>query len=281
MDNSKYKSSVTNAFNEMAAMYDDIFTSGPLKILECMVFQTLEDNIPSQPCKILDAGGGTGRIGLHFALKGHNVTVLDISEAMLEVGRKIVTEINTIKGSIEFLQGDIEEMKMFPDEKYDFIIMEGSVVSFLVHPKVALKEIYRVLSPNGKVMFSAQNRFFFMYLAPSFKIMKSIMNTGRVYPHLNDGSNHKCGSHCFFPDDFKTLITQSNFNILKIGSRFMFANRLKDKTAKLDEDPNFFTEVLQMEMEKQWDANFMNWGRVLVSIAEKSINQNQNKYLNY
>ena len=59
-----------------------------------------------KPWRVLDAGGGTGRVGVALAERGHEVVVADLSAKMLQVAHDkarqagVVSRINTVKADI-------------------------------------------------------------------------------------------------------------------------------------------------------------------------------------
>lgn len=96
---------------------------------------------------LLDLGCGAGETSVYFALKGAKVTAADISMGMLKIAetlsRKYGVNIVTIRSVAERLE--------FPDYSFDYIF--GNGVLHHVQLDQAIKEIKRVLKPNGKAIF--------------------------------------------------------------------------------------------------------------------------------
>lgn len=100
-----------------------------------------------QPEAILDIATGTGDLVLMMAkTNAQRIVGLDLSEGMLSVGRKKVKELN-LEHQIEMIQGDSENLP-FEDNTFDAITVSFGVRNFENLEK-GLKEIYRVLKPNG------------------------------------------------------------------------------------------------------------------------------------
>lgn len=266
-DPEEYKRKVQSIYDSMASSYNSYFEKGALKVLNEIIRRNLFAVIKKHHIKILDAGGGDGKLGLLFAKEGHNVTVVDISHQMLDKGRKRALK-EELKGNISFIEGDLENLAFFEDNFFDFIICEGSVLSFLPNPNLALKEFYRIIKPGGEMIISVQNRLFFMWLGQSIPIMKSVWKTGRVYPQINAGADYKCSSHSFTPNEFSECVENAGLQIKRLGSRYMVANRLNSEE-RLDKDPLFFEEVVNMELSMAWDENFISFGRILTILATK------------
>ncbi|MBD5534785.1 MAG: methyltransferase domain-containing protein [Lachnospiraceae bacterium] len=263
-----YKKNVADSFENMSSAYNSYFESGPLRVLTEIVRRSVLEAVKEHHYKILDAGGGDGKLGIMFAQLGHDVTVVDISQRMLDIGITRIKE-EEVKGKIQFIQGDLENLDFLPDEEFDFIICEGSVISFLPNPDLGLKEMYRVMKTGGELFICAQNRNFFMWISHSFPIVKKVLKTGRVYPQINAGADYKCSSHSYTMSEFKHVVNEAGFKITRVGSRYMIANRIDDKQGRLNTDPDFFNEVLEMELSLCWNEDFVQQGRILTIIAQK------------
>ena len=88
--------------------------------------------------KVLDNGCGTGWFGKILQDKGADVIGIDISDTLLEKASK---DIPTKKASSYKLP--------FDDQTFDYVI-SFMVIHILDNPIKALREVYRVLKPNGK-----------------------------------------------------------------------------------------------------------------------------------
>lgn len=103
-----------------------------------------------QPKQILDIATGTGDFALEaLALKPEKVIGVDISEGMLEVGRKKMKR-KGVDHLIEMQTGDSENLK-FPDNHFDAVIVAFGVRNFENLEK-GLAEMLRVTRPGGTVV---------------------------------------------------------------------------------------------------------------------------------
>ena len=102
--------------------------------------------------RVLDVACGTGIVARRAAPRvGANGTVvgLDLNEGMLEVARKISSEV---RPPIEWRRGDATEMPL-PDGMFDVVFCQQGLQFFPDQP-AALREMYRVLVPNGRLALS-------------------------------------------------------------------------------------------------------------------------------
>lgn len=101
----------------------------------------------AQPKTILDIATGTGDLAIMMGKKTTaQITGLDLSAGMLEVGRKKV-EQEGLSSRIEMIQGDSESLP-FDDNSFDCVTVSFGVRNF-EHLEQGLAEIYRILKPGG------------------------------------------------------------------------------------------------------------------------------------
>ncbi|OYQ38347.1 bifunctional demethylmenaquinone methyltransferase/2-methoxy-6-polyprenyl-1,4-benzoquinol methylase [Flavobacterium cyanobacteriorum] len=99
------------------------------------------------PQTILDIATGTGDLALLMAKTGAGEIIgADISEGMMEVGRKKVTAQN-LDSRVKLVYGDSENLP-FQDNYFDAITVAFGVRNFETLEK-GLAEILRVLKPGG------------------------------------------------------------------------------------------------------------------------------------
>ncbi|MCM4154816.1 bifunctional demethylmenaquinone methyltransferase/2-methoxy-6-polyprenyl-1,4-benzoquinol methylase UbiE [Gramella sp. AN32] len=141
------KEQVEQMFDSISDNYDGlnrvISLGTDVKWRKKVVAKVTETN----PEKILDIATGTGDLAIQMANSGAKKIIgLDISEGMLKVGRKKISNKN-LDSKIEMIQGDSEDLP-FQNDEFDAITVAFGVRNFQNLEK-GLKEIYRVLKPNG------------------------------------------------------------------------------------------------------------------------------------
>ena len=141
------KEQVTQMFDTISGNYDElnrVISMGIDVKWRKKVVQLVAD---TQPANILDIATGTGYLAiLMTATSAQKIIGLDLSEGMLEIGRKKIAEKN-LSQTIELIAGDSENIP-FPDNHFDAITVSFGIRNFENLEK-GLSEIYRVLKPNG------------------------------------------------------------------------------------------------------------------------------------
>lgn len=102
------------------------------------------------PEKILDIGCGKGRIGIHLAQAGFNVTGFDVVPSAAAEFRRIAAE-KGLEGKVRALVRDMNEQWRIPDDSFDcaFAITVVDNLVTLQAREHFMDELLRVLSPRG------------------------------------------------------------------------------------------------------------------------------------
>ncbi len=144
-----------------------------------------------RPKLILDVATGTGDFAIQaLDLQPDKVIGIDISEGMLDVGRKKMKERH-LDQKIELRSGDSENLP-FEENKFDAVIVAFGVRNFENLEK-GLAEIFRVVKPGGKVVilefskpshfpFKQLYNFYFKFVLP--KIGRLISQDQAAYTYL-------------------------------------------------------------------------------------------------
>ena len=199
------KEQVASMFNNISGQYDFLnhFLSLGIDILwRKKAIKLLKAD---QPKLILDIATGTGDFAIEaLALHPNKVIGVDISEGMLEVGRKKLKR-KKLEEKIELQLGDSERL-LFDDNKFDAIIVAFGVRNFENLEK-GLTDMNRVLKPGGKAVilefskpksfpFKQLYQFYFKWILP--KIGSIISKDQSAYTYLPESVNE-------FPDGKKFL----------------------------------------------------------------------------
>lgn len=74
--------------------------------------------------RVLDAGCGTGRVGIELARRGVRVTGIDADADMLAAARAKAPDI-------DWYEGDLSDPRGLPDGSFDIVLLAGNVMIFL------------------------------------------------------------------------------------------------------------------------------------------------------
>ena len=167
----------------------------------------------TNPSTILDIATGTGDLAIHLAkTNATKIIGLDISEGMLQVGRKKI-EVLKLNNTIEMVFGDSENIP-FENDSFDAITVAFGVRNFENLSK-GLLEIYRVLKPGGtfvvletsvptKTPFKQGYNFYSTKILPT--IGKLFSKDKVAYKYLSDSA-----ASFPFGDAFNNILLKNGF----------------------------------------------------------------------
>ena len=165
------------------------------------------------PENILDIATGTGDLAINLTkTRAKKIIGLDISEGMLNVGRKKIKE-RKLNSLVEMIIGDSENLP-FENDSFDAISVAFGVRNFETLEK-GLSEIYRVLKVNGVFVVLEtsvpQNRFikqvYFVYTKFFLPLIGKLFSRDKTaYEYLSDSA-----AKFPFGKDFNNILKKIGF----------------------------------------------------------------------
>jgi ubiquinone/menaquinone biosynthesis C-methylase UbiE len=125
-----------NMFTLIAPFYDTLMTT----VHKRQGGHLLRELEPWTGKRVLDAGGGTGRLAAQMQGSGAQVWLLDLSPQMLKRCRKVLPRERCV-------QGDAADMP-FTDGHFD-VVTTVDAIHHIRPQREMLREVWRVLAPGG------------------------------------------------------------------------------------------------------------------------------------
>ena len=184
------KEQVAKMFNNISHRYDflnHLLSLGIDKVWRKKAISVLK---PLSPKKILDVATGTGDFAIQsIELNPDKIIGIDISEGMLDVGRRKITARN-LGDKIELIRGDSENIP-YSQNKFDAVTVAFGVRNFENLTR-GLSEIKRVLRPGGMVVilefskpaafpFKQLYHFYFRFVLPRIGSLVSSDKSAYTY----------------------------------------------------------------------------------------------------
>ena len=199
-----YKHSELGKKQQVAGMFDDIafrydflnrFLSAGIDI--SWRKKAIRQLLKTQPKTLLDVATGTADVAIMASgmLKPEKITGIDISDGMLEIGRKKIQKLG-LENTIELLNGDCETIN-FENDSFEAVTVAFGVRNFENLEK-GLSEIKRVLKPGGKLVVLEFSK-------PRSAVVKSMYN---LYMKVICPGVGK-----FFSNQFKSFLKEKNLRL--------------------------------------------------------------------
>jgi len=215
---------VARMFDNIANRYDLLNSVLSLGIHKGWRKKCVKLLAAKKPKVILDVATGTGDFAIECAtLKPEKIIGIDISEGMMEIGRKKLTE----KGICHFttLKSGNAETVSFPDDTFDAIVVGFGVRNFENLEK-GLANLYRILKPGGQLvvlefsypqnpLVKAGYNFYFSYITPL--VGKLFSKDQRAYSYLTESVKAFPNNEAFVAILQKLKYKNTSFESLSLG----------------------------------------------------------------
>lgn len=213
------KDQVERMFNDIAGNYDMLNRSMSMGIDQRWRKKALNKLKPNAPKLMLDVATGTADVSIMASrlLNPDKIIGIDISEGMLEIGRKKIIDAG-LQDKIELMKGDSETIS-FDDNQFDAVTVAFGVRNFQ-NLENGLSEILRVLKPGGKLVvleFSKPTSpiykpFYRLYMSTICPLLAKLFSKNdAAYKYLDESINH-------FPEgkNFSSIMEKVGFKNLSI-----------------------------------------------------------------
>ncbi len=206
------KEQVKQMFDNIAHRYDFLNRFLSMGIDKGWRKKAIKMLAKQNPKRILDVATGTGDFAIEtLKINPDEVIGVDISEGMLEMGRKKLEEKGISK--IILQQGDSENLQ-FDDNSFDAVIVAFGVRNFENLQK-GLSEIHRVLKPGGTAMvleFSKPRGLFKLIYNFYFNVILPLW--GKLFSGDNSAYTYLPESVKAFPEGeaFKEIMSDVKYN---------------------------------------------------------------------
>ena len=132
--------SLRTTFGDVGQLYDSVRPSYPEPIIERILsYSQIERN-----GKIIEVGCGTGKSTIPFAVRGFDMTALDISEKLIAIARQNTSSFPNVK----YVVTSFEEADL-PISYFDLLI--SATAFHWTDPSVSYAKAYQLLKNNGTI----------------------------------------------------------------------------------------------------------------------------------
>jgi ubiquinone/menaquinone biosynthesis C-methylase UbiE len=213
--------------------------------------------------KILDAGGGTGRMTLPLAKLGYQVTLCDLSPGMLAVAREKL-QVDGLLDRVEIKEADLASLP-FHVETFDLVVCLHGAFSIADSLKAA-NELTRVTKRGGNIIVDALSRYWAVVHElnenpeAALKLLKSEVN----YAY----DIHSEWQRVFSPEEFKGLFEKNGIKVIGIYGSF-YQLLLTEILERREWDDKFLAQVVEIMMYLRDVPSVIGMAQLLFLVGEK------------
>lgn len=229
------------------------------KIREVIIWQDIEAILSTypanQPLTILDAGGGQGQIACKLAKLGHNVTLCDISQQMLDIAK---TAAESEHLTLTYINAPIQELSTKLTNNFDLVICHA-VLEWVSEPKGLLSALKALLNTNGTLSL-----MFYNYHGLLFRTV-TLGNFGYVQAGLSKRKKKTLSpDHPRDPNEVYRWLNELDFHVIQKTGIRVFHDYLVDKQKQQAR----FDELLQLEQQFCRQEPYISLARYIHVVAK-------------
>jgi len=213
--------------------------------------------------KILDAGGGTGRITLPLARLGYQVTLCDLSPGMLAIAREKLHREGLLD-RVESKEADLVSLP-FHDETFDLVVCLHGAFSYPDSLKAA-KELTRVMKIGGEIIVDALSRYWAVVheLNNNPELAIKLLKSEANYTY----DRHGDWMRAFSPEEFKGLFEENGTKVIGIyGSSPTLLP--KEISERKEWDNKFLNQVVEVMIYLREEPSVIGMAAELILVGEK------------
>jgi S-adenosylmethionine-dependent methyltransferase len=147
-------------FDELATRFAEKIYGGAKGAIRLAVLQTdLKEALPQRPLRVLDIGAGLGHMSLWLAQHGHEVTLAEPAEPMLDGARQRFAEAGV---NATFIQAPWQELLGQFNQPFDLVLCHA-VLEWLAEPHAILPVLHQLTAPDGWLSLAFYNKDALIY----------------------------------------------------------------------------------------------------------------------
>lgn len=147
-------------FDELATRFAEKIYGGAKGAIRLAVLQAdLREALPQRPLRVLDIGAGLGHMALWLAEQGHEVTLTEPAEPMLEGARQRFTAAGM---NATFIQTAWQQLPEHGLQPFDVVICHA-VLEWLAEPHAILPILHSLTVADGWLSLAFYNRDALVY----------------------------------------------------------------------------------------------------------------------
>jgi S-adenosylmethionine-dependent methyltransferase len=147
-------------FDALAARFSEKIYGGAKGAIRLAVLQAdLAEALPERPLRVLDVGAGLGHMALWLAERGHQLTLAEPAEPMLDAARERFAAAGQ---TASFIQAPWQQLLGLLEQPYDLVLCHA-VLEWLAEPQAILPVLHQLTAVDGRLSLAFYNRDALIY----------------------------------------------------------------------------------------------------------------------
>ncbi len=239
--------------DRVAAKYDEIYADPFWAFHDEITWRLVKPHLPRDlSAKCIDLGCGTGKWGLKTLKSGFATCFLDNSPGMIEQVKQKLEEMGPKGRKGTTIVADIVDMSEIPDAQFALVMAMGDPLSICSDPVRAVREMARILAPDGVACVTADNRLGGIdhYIQRgNLDALEQFVRTGKTR-WLTSEEEERFELTTFTPSQLRRLFESAGFEVLDVAGKTILPLRAN---RTLLEHPDAIKRLVRLELELQKD----------------------------
>jgi S-adenosylmethionine-dependent methyltransferase len=232
-----------------------------------LAFANLQEHLPqgAQPLHALDVGGGTGITAVRLAQLGLRVTVLDESQAMLDIAKRTASEAGVAE-RLTLKQGDAGQLAELFSAKSIDVILCHNVLEFVDDPVAVLHSAACLLRDSSSI-------FSVLVRNQAGEVLKSALLNGDLAGAHRDltaawGDESLYGGRVrlFAATNLRTMFAESSLEVVDERGVRVISDYLPPTISRSDE----YERIFELERKLGCRPDFASVARYTQCLARRA-----------
>jgi len=238
-----------------------------LQVLWRHLLQSLPQ-LTAAPCRVLDAGCGLGQMAARLVDMGHELTLCDVSDDMLEAAQRLIEELSeqsAEKTAVSpvaatlFYKAALQDMPDRCPQPFDIVLCHA-VLEWLAEPEQAITALVQLVTAGGYLSLTFYNRDALIY--------RNLINGNLRKVKSGDYAGHRGGltpGNPLSPTVVYSWLEQQGFEIRATAGLRVFYDFIARKTR--DRLP--LDDIIELEMEYSQRQPYQSLARYIHVVAQR------------
>lgn len=214
---------------------------------------------------VLDAAGGAGINAIMMAQLGAQVTLLDLSQRLLDCAEANIANAG-LTGKIDLVQGDITDLSQFSNEQFSFVICLGGALSYVRSQAAhAAPELVRIAKPGTILILGCDSKSGFVKWMLRGDNPGDLADALEVYETGEYEAGEGAFAKLYTPAEFSALVEQAGCEILEAASTPTIIDGWEQDAWPVDKREM----LLRLELELCTRPDLLGVGHHLFCVARK------------
>lgn len=240
-----------------------------------VVLHFLSQFLPSEG-HVLDLGGGPGRYSVELAIRGYEVSLVDLAEEHIKLANQKFQGKGVSHKIKQCIAGDALDLSRFEDQTFDAGLCMGPLYHFpMFHERLqCLRECHRVLKPGAPLFAMVIPRC--TYIRDALRSdefgdlgKKGLAVLEEIFHQGTSSASQIPNTYFCYPHEVEDWFQQTGFEIVQFASTHGFAAFMDEKINRIASNAETWNGLIKLIIATSTDPGSFTAAEHLLCIGRK------------